>query len=341
MKFNIKEIVRPHLKNIRPYQSNRDVSDKDQSIFLDANENPNGEYRLYPDSNAIKLKSALSIYTGCASAQVFLGNGSDELIDQTIRLFCEPGKDAVLILEPTFGMYRKYAEINNVEVQSVPLNNNFQIETDVFSAAVKRSNPKVLFLCSPNNPTGNCLANIEWCLESFDGIVVVDEAYIEFVPEKSVVPLLSKYPNLIVLRTFSKAWGLAGLRLGYGIASEEVATCYNTVHSPYNINAVAQNIALKRLKEKAELYKGIEQTLNEKVRLQSALSDFTFVKKVYPSDTNFILVKFSDAARVYHHLNKNKISTSLRHPEIENCLRITIGNLEENNKLLEILSLYK
>jgi len=145
----------------------------------------------------------------------------------------------------------------------------------------------------------------------------------------------------MVLHTFSKAWGLAGLRLGYGIASEEVATYYNTVRSPYNINAVAQNIALKRLKEKAELYKGIEQTLNEKVRLQTALSDFTFVKKVYPSDTNFILVEFSEAASVYHHLNKNKISTSLRHPEIENCLRITIGNGEENNKLLEILSLYK
>ncbi|MCZ2084428.1 MAG: histidinol-phosphate transaminase, partial [Flavobacteriales bacterium] len=269
---------------------------------------------------------------------LFLGNGSDELIDLTMRIFCEPAKDSILIMNPSFVMYQIYAKMNNLQVEKLELNSDFELEKDWFLNTVSKSQAKVLFLCSPNNPTGNSIADLEFYIQNFNGIVVVDEAYIEFSPEDSTVSLLNKYPNLIVLKTLSKAFGMAGLRIGIGLSSPEIASLFIQLKPPYNISSESQKLALEKLNKVEEIENNISFILEEKRKLKEGLDQINEVVKIYPSDANFFLVEFEDAQLIYQKLLDKNILTSLRHPNLKNCLRISVGTAEENSELLKVLS---
>lgn len=337
MKFNLQKMLRPHLVQLQSYGSLRKDVPSDQFTYLDANENPFGEFNRYPDGEQIQLKAKLAEINKVKSENLFLGNGSDELIDLVMRLFCEPEKDAILIMDSSFVMYEIYAKMNNLKVERLELNSNFQLETETFLQVASNSNAKILFLCSPNNPTGNSIEDIEFYIENFKGIVVADEAYIEFSPQSSTVGLLEKYPNLIVLKTLSKAYGMAGLRLGVGIASVEIATLFNQFKPPYNISSVSQKLALEELENIDLLENNIKRILEEKEKLKKNLVPLKSVVKIYPSDANFFLIEFQDAELVFKALLNENILTSMRHPKLKNCLRISIGTKAENERLLEIL----
>jgi histidinol-phosphate aminotransferase len=329
-------LVRPHLLGLQPYSSARDDFDQssvetDQFVYLDANENPyNTGYNRYPDPYQHELKEKISAIKNVSADQLFLGNGSDEAIDLIIRLFCNDG-DNILIPTPTYGMYKVSAEINNVKINSVLLNHDFslpQMKTDV--------NTKVVFLCSPNNPSGNLL-DID--VDAFNCIVVVDEAYIDFTQRAGFISQLSKYPNLIVLQTLSKAWGLAGLRLGMAFAHPQIISLLNKIKPPYNISAAAQKIALEALNNTSQKEESVKSILAERKRVVGLLLNLTAVKKVYPSDANFVLVKIDNARDVYHNLIADRIVVRDRSQVklCEDCLRITIGTYDENEKLLQAL----
>ena len=338
MEFNLNKRIRPHLTGVKSYQTLRNSFIDQQVVFLDANENPFGQFNRYPDGDPIQLKKKLAEINQSKPENLFLGNGSDELIDLTMRIFCEPTKDSILIMNPSFVMYEIYAKMNNVQVEKLQLNSDFQLEKELFLNTVSESKAKVLFLCSPNNPTGNSIDDLEFYIQNFNGIVVVDEAYIEFSPEDSAVNLLSKYPNLIVLKTLSKAFGMAGLRIGVGFSSIEIASLFIQLKPPYNISSESQKLALEQLNNLEVLKNNISIILKEKEKLNDGLERINEVGKIFPSDANFFLVEFEDAQLIYQKLLDKNILTSLRHPNLKNCLRISVGTAEENLELLKVLS---
>jgi len=335
--MNIKNLVRPNILELQPYLSLRDSRIFDSPVFLDVNENPYGKYNRYPDSRQLRLKEKISEIKKINSSKIALGNGSDELIDLIIKIFCIPGKDSIAVMKPSFSMYDFYAQINENKVIKLDLNENFQLDTAEFLNKTKNSEAKILFLCSPNNPTGNTLENIEFFIQNFNGIIVVDEAYIEFCSKKTIISLLEKYENLIILQTLSKAWGLAGLRIGIAMSSEFIISLINKVKAPYNISEISMKTALLHLQMKEDFDDKLLEILKEKSKLYLQLQKISAIQKIFPSDANFFLIQFNNAERVFEILLQNNILTSKRFPEIKNALRINVGSAEENEKLLTIL----
>jgi len=339
MTINIKNLVRKNILNLKPYSSARDDFDGSNGVFLDANENPFGELNRYPDPYQRKIKQKLSELNQIPAENIFLGNGSDEVIDLAFRIFCEPKKDKILTFAPTYGMYEVSANINDVELISLDLNEDFQIDLDTLKPYFDDENLKIIFICSPNNPTGNSIQNIEYILKNFNGIVFIDEAYIDFSPEKSFRNQIKKYPNLIVSQTFSKSWGMASVRVGVAYASEEIIKFYNKVKPPYNISQLNQNVIINALNNKNInlVSENIKIILEEKKRLIQNLEKLDLVNKIYPSDTNFILIEVENADSVYQELVNRNVIVRNRNSVIKNCLRITVGSPEENLKLIETL----
>ena len=343
--MDINDLVRENIKNLKPYSTARDEFKGQASIFLDANENSYGSplpvnYNRYPDPLQLDLKDAISKIKGVPIENTFLGNGSDEAIDLMFRAFCNPGKDNVIVLPPTYGMYEVSANINDVEVRKVPLLPNFQLDMEKIAETIDK-NTKLIFICSPNNPTGNSInrTDIETILANFEGIVVVDEAYINYAKQKTFIQELTEYSNLVILQTFSKAWGLAALRLGMAFSSQKVIDVLNKIKPPYNINQATQDLASEALKNVAQVNAWIKESVTERNRLSTALNELNIVTKVYPSDANFILVEVTDATQAYNTLVEEGIIVRDRSKVTlcEGCLRITVGTKEENNQLISIL----
>lgn len=340
--MEISRLVRQNILALKPYSSARDEFDRADEILLDANENPYGsEVNRYPDPQQRTLKKAISKIKGVDTANIFLGNGSDEAIDLLFRIFCEPGKDKIIITDPTYGMYQVSAAINNVNTIKVPLDKNFELDPDDI-LSVQSETTKLLFICSPNNPSGNSFKkeDIVKLIKSFDGMVVLDEAYSDFSEQGSMLKQLSDYNNLIILQTMSKAWGMAGLRLGMAFASTEVVKLMNKVKPPYNINTLSQKMALKALENVGRMRKSVLELLQQKKLLSTTLKELPIVNKVFPSDANFLLVRFTDAQSVYKELIKKGIVVRDRSTALngENCLRLTIGTPEENQTLIKALN---
>ncbi|MEY3451369.1 MAG: histidinol-phosphate transaminase [Bacteroidota bacterium] len=343
MSFDLKSLLRKHILNVKPYSSARDEYEGELGIFLDANENTIGSttseglYNRYPDPLQWEVKKALSTLKNIPAKQIFLGNGSDEPIDLLVRAFCEPYQDNIIQMSPTYGMYQVSADINAVQVVDVPLSDNYQLDASKVLRAVTPAT-KIIFVCSPNNPTGNNLdrAEILTIIKSFTGLVVVDEAYIDFSSQASFIGEIASCPNVVVLQTFSKAWGLANLRLGMAFASEEVIAVMNRIKPPYNINGVSQHLALEALTNVALKEAMVKTIVAERANLAKALTQFGFVLKVNPSDTNFILLKTTDAPGIYKQLVEQQIIVRNRNSVMlcEGCLRITVGTAEENKALL-------
>lgn len=345
MTFDLTKILRPHILNLVPYSSARDEYTGKEGVFLDANENPyksvNGQHwNRYPDPYQWAIKEKLAPIKGVRPTQIFLGNGSDEPIDLLVRATCTPREDNILIMPPTYGMYQVSADINDVPIVKVPLTSDFQIDTAKVLAGVTPQT-KIVWICSPNNPSGNLLKReaILEILNHFGGLVVVDEAYIDFADQPSFVAELDNYPNLIVLQTFSKAWGLASLRLGMCFASEEIIRVLNKIKPPYNLSGATQQLLLEALDYVEKKSQLVQDILAERERLGKNLSILPLVKKIYPSDANFLLVQFDDAAAVMHYLLEEKIIVRDRSKVIlcEGCLRLTVGTAEENQILVEAL----
>ena len=343
--FNLEQLVRPNIRTLKPYSSARDEFKGDANVFLDANENSLGSplvkwYNRYPDPLQLKVKEKIAFIKKVPVDQIFLGNGSDEAIDLLFRCFCEPGIDEVIIFPPTYGMYEVSANINNVKLNKVPLTSTFQLDLEALEQAIK-PNTKIIWICSPNNPTGNSIDReaIELILNNFDGLVVIDEAYINFSRQQSWLSDLQDYPNLVVLQTLSKAWGLAGIRLGMAFASKEIIAYFNKVKPPYNISEPVQELAVKALDEIGQVNDMIVTLVNERQQLAAAFLQLEEVLHVYPSDANFLLVKLKDASAVYAYLVAQGIVVRDRSNVLlcEGCLRITIGTPLENKKLLESL----
>lgn len=340
-KFDVNALLRPNIRVMEPYSSARNEFHGAASVFLDANENPyNAPYNRYPDPMQWTLKEKISEIKSVPKESILLGNGSDEPIDLIIRAFCEPVKDSILTIDPTYGMYQVAADINNVACKKVKLSPDFQIDFAELSSAIDET-VKVIYLCSPNNPTGNSLerGDIYRILESFDGIVVVDEAYIDFSSLPSISKDLSKYSNLIVLQTLSKAWGAAGIRLGMAFSSPEIIDVLNKIKYPYNVNQLTQEKALELLNNADEMKRQLTLILSERSRVLAELDSLPLVKKIYPTDANFVLINVGQADQVYGELvskgiivrNRNKVTLC------DGCLRITIGTPSENDALLSAL----
>lgn len=343
MSFNLENIIRENVKALKPYSSARDeyVSDGSQMVFLDANENPfeNGVNR-YPDPQQRSLKSVLAEQKGVAVENILLGNGSDEVLDLIFRAFCEPKLDNIISLPPTYGMYKVLSRINNIENREVLLTQNFQPDIEeVLKQVDKRS--KLLFLCSPNNPTGNSFSEtaIIELLKNFNGLVVIDEAYIDFSSNQSWVSRLTEFSNLVVTQTLSKAYGLAGIRLGICIASKEIIAVLNKIKPPYNVNELTQASAMKRILDKPRVNFEVAEIQDQKKLLLSALPQIAFIKTIFPSDANFLLVKVDDANKRYEQLLTKGVVVRNRsaQPRCENTLRLTVGTADENIKLVSVL----
>ena len=338
----LQELTRPNIWSLAPYSSARnEYAGREAHVFLDANENPyNAPYNRYPDPLQLELKTAVSKVKGVPVENIFLGNGSDEAIDLPYRCFCRPGRDNVVAIEPTYGMYQVCADINDVEYRPVPLNDNFQITADRLLSACD-DHTKLIWICSPNNPTGNNLIREEIVkvIEGFDGIVIVDEAYSDFSAQQTLRGELHKFPNLIVLNTMSKAWGCAAIRLGMAFASKEIIELFNKVKYPYNINLLTQRQALEALKDPFEVDKWVRMLKQERNRMIEAFRLLPICQKVYPTDANFFLAKMDDAQKTYDYLVdlgiivRNRTRVQLCH----NCLRITVGTKTENNELVAAL----
>lgn len=342
-------LLRENIKRLVPYSSARDEYQGEASVFLDANENAFGSpleqsYNRYPDPLQIEVKKRLSAIKGVPIRNIFLGNGSDEAIDILYRSFCNPGVDNVILVPPTYGMYQVSANINDVEIRNVPLTPDFQLNLEGIAEAIDK-HTKMIFVCSPNNPTGNSInrADVETLLANFEGLVVVDEAYINFSRQRSFIQELTEYGNLVVLQTLSKAWGLAGLRVGMAFASEEIIEVMNKVKPPYNINDASQQLALQALANIEQVNAWIKETLIQRDKLVLGLKDFEFVEDIYPSDANFILVKTTDPKGIYNFLVQQGIIVRDR-SKVElcaGCLRVTVGTPAENDILLNTLQNYK
>lgn len=337
--FNLNTLVRTNILELEPYSSARDDFPGNKGVFLDANENPFGTLNRYPDPYQKELKEKLSEIKKIKKDAIFIGNGSDEIIDLTFRVFCKPTIDKVLTFTPTYGMYDIYANINNIELIKIPLNKDFQIDISTVKKYLKTKNLKIIFICSPNNPTGNIIKqnDIKFILKKFNGIVFIDEAYIDFSTSKSWSNLIEKYPNLIVSQTFSKAYGLAAARVGIAYTNSAIVSLFNKVKPPYNVSALNQNAALNVLSKTSEYNKQITILNKEKILLKKQLLKLKNVVKIFPSDSNFLLVKVSNAEKIYNYLVAKKIIVRNRNKMINNCIRITIGTVNENRKLIKEL----
>jgi histidinol-phosphate aminotransferase len=339
--MNLEKYIRNNILTLKPYSSARDEFSGEAMVFLDANENPfNQPYNRYPDPLQRELKSRIGKIKGVSAENIFLGNGSDEPIDLLIRAFCEPGIHNIVQIEPTYGMYQVAAGINNVEVKKTLLTDNYQLDAAGLLDSVD-DHTRIIFLCTPNNPTGNALDTNEMIkvLNGFNGPVVVDEAYIDFAPGLSLLPRLKEFSNLIILQTFSKAWGMAGIRLGMAFASAQIISILNKIKYPYNLNILTQQKALELLVNADEMQQWVETLLAEREKLAAALNQIPYVEKVWPSDANFLLVKIKNARRVYEFLVEKGIIVRDRSKVLlcEDSLRITVGSEEENKALIEAL----
>ena len=344
--FDLNLLIRENVKKLTPYSSARDDFKGEAKIFLDANENSLGSpltrwYNRYPDPHQLKIKEKLSVIKQVPVENIFLGNGSDECIDILQRAFCEPAIDNIIICPPTYGMYEVCARVNNLMVKKVNLTRQFQLDLEAIENAIDE-NTKMIFLCSPNNPTANSLyhEDIEAILNNYFGLVVIDEAYINFSRQRSFSVQLKEYPNLVVMQTLSKAWGLAALRVGIAFASEEIIAVMNKIKPPYNIGQASQDLTLKALDEVEQVNEMIRELIKEREVLSTALVNLSCVEKVYPSDANFLLVKMNDAVAVYKKLLDMGIVVRDRSKVelCEGCLRITVGTKEENQTLLYALA---
>lgn len=343
--MNLEELVRPNIWNLKPYSCARDEFQGEASVYLDANESPyNAPYNRYPDPLQLQLKQEIARIKAVRVSQIMIGNGSDEPIDLLIRIFCEPGQDNVVAIDPSYGMYQVTADVNNIKCRKVLLNEDYSLDaTRVLAATDKQT--KIVFLCSPNNPSGNLLEREEviQVIEGFRGIVVVDEAYIDFALAPSFLQDLGRFPNLVVLQTFSKAWGLASVRCGMAFAGEDIIALFNKVKYPYNVNVLTQEFVLKQLENEQQTKEWVRLILEERPLMMESLQKMPFVERVYPSDANFLLVKVTDANQVYQGLvgkgvivrNRNSVSLC------NGCLRITIGTAEENQVLINELNSLK
>ena len=347
--FNLDNLLRENIKKLVPYSSARDEFKGSANIFLDANENSFGSplikwYNRYPDPLQWKVKEKLSEIKSVPASNIFLGNGSDECIDILYRSFCEPGKDNVIIVPPTYGMYEVSANINDVSIKKEPLTNRFQLDLQGIEEAVD-DHTKMIFLCSPNNPTGNSLDrdDIEVILNNYFGLVIIDEAYINFSRHRSFIQELNEYPNLVVLQTLSKAWGLAALRLGMCFASEAIIHVMNKVKPPYNINQATQELVLKALEEVDQVNVMIRDIVKEREALSTALRKLPLVQEIFPSDANFLLVKVTAPQEIYKYLLDKGIVVRDRSKveRCEGCLRITVGTADENTELIDSLRHYR
>jgi histidinol-phosphate aminotransferase len=339
--MNLKALVRPNIWALKPYSSARNEFKGEASVFLDANENPyNYPYNRYPDPLQWALKEKIAKIKNTDSEQIMLGNGSDEPIDLIFRIFCEPKIDNVVAIDPTYGMYQVCADINNVEYRKVSLNEDYSLDADKILQAID-SQTKAVFLCSPNNPTGNLLNKKEMLkiITGFSGIVVIDEAYIDFSDEPSWLNELNKYPNLIILQTFSKAWGLASVRCGLAFASKEIIAFFNKVKYPYNLNMLTQNFVSEQLDRENEKNEWVKTLIEERAKLKNELELLSLVQKVYPSQANSLLVKVPNANSTYQYLVDKGVVVRNRHTVslCLNCLRITVGLPQENAILLNAL----
>ena len=337
--FDLNAIVRANILSLKPYSSARDEFSGEEGVFLDANENPFGSLNRYPDPYQRKLKMKIAETKQVPKENIFIGNGSDEVLDLALRIFCSPGKDKALTFSPTYGIYDVATAVNDIELIKVPLNGDFQIELTQVQPLLKDQNLKLIFICTPNNPTGNIIskAAIESILSTFKGIVLIDEAYIDFSGEESWLKYLPRYPNLIVSQTFSKAWGLAAARVGTAFSSKEIIDLFNKVKPPYNVSGLNQKAAIDALADQEAFEKNKSTILNEMQRVEESLSEIPCVQKIYPSDANFILIQVTDANRIYDQLVQKNIITRNRNNLVRNCIRITIGSPEENSQLLSLL----
>jgi histidinol-phosphate aminotransferase len=349
MDFNLDSLVRDNIKKMTAYSSARHEFTGSASIYLDANENSFGSplpdnFNRYPDPLQIEVKEKLSKIKGVPVPNIFLGNGSDEAIDLLYRVFCVPGRDHALIFPPTYGMYEVCAEMNDVKVKKINLNKAYQLDIDAIESAIDPFT-KLIFICSPNNPTGNSIdrEDVEVILNNFNGIVVIDEAYINYSRQKTFITELTEYPNLVIMQTLSKAWGLAGLRLGMAFASKPIIDLMNKVKYPYNVNTATQLLALEALDNIDWVNEHIATTVVEREKLKNDLLNLSFTENVFPSDANFILVKMKQARNIYEKLCENGIIVRDRSKVVlcDDCLRITVGTPEENTQLTESLKTYK
>ena len=348
MPFDLQSILRENIKTLKPYTSARDEYKGKEGTFLDANENAFGSatdalHNRYPDPLQWEVKKALAPLKGLNPENIFIGNGSDEAIDLLFRCFCRPGVDNVIITPPTYGMYEVSANINDISLKKVMLSPDFEINANEILTTVD-GNTRAIILCSPNNPTGNCLsgAEIEKIIKNFNGIVALDEAYIDFATDRSFLPRLKEFPNLMIMQTFSKAWGMANLRLGLAFASVEIINILNKVKPPYNISGLSQQLALEAIKNSAKKDAYVKAILEQRALLIKEIERLSFVLKIYPSDANFILVKTTDGKKIYDYLVDNKVIVRDRSTVklCEGCLRITVGTEKENAILLEALRGY-
>ncbi|WP_118976028.1 histidinol-phosphate transaminase [Taibaiella koreensis] len=334
---SLQQLIRSNVLDFQPYTSARSEYKGGSNIRLDANENPWGTFNRYPDPEQLQLKQALARHKQVDLANIFIGNGSDEMIDLAFRIFCRPGQDKALIFTPTYGMYEVSARLNDVAVVRLPLTKDFQIDAEAYREALADKDLKLAFLCSPNNPTGNCLDALTLVLDTFDGIVIVDEAYIDFAGRDSLLEQLDRYPHLIVLQTLSKAWGLAGARIGAGYASAAIINLFHRVKPPYNVSTLNQEAALEALSDTATFEQRKAMILDQRRWLEAALRRLPMVKKVYPSDANFLLVEMTEAEQVYAHLAAQGLIVRNRHSQAPGCLRITVGSPSENAQLVGAL----
>lgn len=336
---NLQNLIRPNILSLKAYSSARDEYNGKEGTFLDANENPYGSLNRYPDPFQQKLKNKVAGMKLLNPSQVFIGNGSDEVVDLAFRIFCEPGKDKALSFSPSYGMYEVLAAINNVELMYVPLSDSFQIDLQKTEPFLKEENIKLIFICSPNNPSGNTMRreDVELILKRFSGIVIVDEAYIDFAESPSLISLLDSYKNLIVSQTMSKARGLAGARVGMAFANEAIISYFNKTKLPYNVSLLNQEAAYKALSNQTVFEERKNQILEERNQLEKRLNNLSLVKKIYPSDANFLLVEVTDSNRVYKSLLAQKIVIRNRNNQVKNCVRITVGSPTENQQLIKAL----
>ncbi|MDI1317663.1 histidinol-phosphate transaminase [Flavobacterium sp.] len=332
---NIQYLIRENIKNLLPYSSARDEYTGTEGVFLDANENPFGNLNRYPDPYQWRLKQILSSQKKVAIDNILIGNGSDEIIDLMQRVFGEPKEDAVIICPPTYGMYKVYANINNLKLISIPLTEDFQLNTE----AILTQKAKILYLCSPNNPTGNSLENLEFIIQNFNGIVFLDEAYIDFSEAPSLVEKIKHYPNLIVSQTFSKARGLAAARIGVAYANSEIIQFLSKVKPPYNISELNQKAGINALADETIFKTNINLIIAEREKLKIELLKLEFVTKIYPSDANFLLVEMEHATEIFEALIEKQIITRNRNSVVKNTIRITVGTPKENELLLYTLQL--
>jgi len=339
------KLLRENILNLVPYSSARTEYSGWDARYFDANENPyNSPYNRYPDPLQVKLKEKLSAIKGVKPEQIFTGNGSDEVIDLLIRAFCVPGKDNIIMPEPSYGMYEVCARVNDINIKKALLKSDFNLDTQVILDLVNEKT-KLIFICSPNNPTGNSYAesDILMILQNFHGIVILDEAYIDFAPHNGFMKYLLEFPNLVILQTFSKAWGMAGIRLGFAFGDNRLINILNRIKYPYNVSILTQNAALDMLERKNEMEMWIRSIINQRRFLEENLGQFSFVQKVYPSDANFLLMKVDDPVELYNYLESSKliIRNRSKMPLCNGCLRVTVGSEIENKILIDKMLTYQ